>query len=294
MDPRLRTLLRQGDRAARLGKTQAAEEVYRQAVDQFPDSAQAWLGLSQVAPTEEERAASYQRALGIDPGLAAGASPRDELAPAEVVESPSNQLDAALAKSDRWLQQSTAGPGKLQDEPLVQMPSPAEAIPAAEEQALTCFYHPNRETILRCNRCAKPICTRCAVKTPVGYRCKECVKEQQDVFYSALWYDYVLAAVVALSLSLLGAYIVPGIGWLTIIIAPFAGMAIAEGARLVVRRRRGRWLPHLVGACILVGSLPIVGVSILGVFLYPASFWPLLWQIVYLALSVSSAYYRLR
>ena len=39
---------------------------------------------------------------------------------------------------------------------------------------LTCTFHPNVETQLRCNRCNKPICIKCAKHTPTGYRCPEC------------------------------------------------------------------------------------------------------------------------
>ena len=38
------------------------------------------------------------------------------------------------------------------------------------------------ETSLRCNKCGKPICAKCAVRTPTGYRCKECVRGQQKIF----------------------------------------------------------------------------------------------------------------
>lgn len=37
-----------------------------------------------------------------------------------------------------------------------------------------CSYHPNVMTGLRCNRCGKPICPQCAVRTPVGMRCPDC------------------------------------------------------------------------------------------------------------------------
>ncbi len=37
-----------------------------------------------------------------------------------------------------------------------------------------CSYHPNVLTGLRCNRCGKPICPQCAVRTPVGMRCPDC------------------------------------------------------------------------------------------------------------------------
>ena len=57
---------------------------------------------------------------------------------------------------------------------------------------LYCYVHPNRETSLRCNNCNRPICASCAVRTPTGYRCRECVKGQQKTFDTSEWYDYVL------------------------------------------------------------------------------------------------------
>ncbi len=45
-----------------------------------------------------------------------------------------------------------------------------------------CANHPGVETSLRCNKCGKPICAKCAVRTPTGYRCKECVRGQLKDF----------------------------------------------------------------------------------------------------------------
>src|SRR5690606_11667831 len=39
-----------------------------------------------------------------------------------------------------------------------------------------CTYHPNVRTRLSCSKCGKPICPRCAVETPVGYRCPDCAQ----------------------------------------------------------------------------------------------------------------------
>ncbi|MBL8128361.1 MAG: hypothetical protein JNM64_12030 [Chloroflexia bacterium] len=36
--------------------------------------------------------------------------------------------------------------------------------------AVPCAEHQEVETRLRCSRCGKPICPRCAVRTPVGMR----------------------------------------------------------------------------------------------------------------------------
>ncbi len=297
VDPKLRALLKQGERAIRLGKKQAAEDVYRKAIDEFPRSAEAWFGLSQVATTEWERDASAQRASELDPTLV-------DSQPADPAPSPADMLDAAAAESGRWLQQVTdtvyqpPPPKPAPVAPVVAAKAPA---PAATQEHEVCFYHPTTETALRCNRCDKPICTRCAIKTPVGYRCKVCIKDQQEVFYTAVWHDYLLAAVVSIPLAALASYIIFSIGWLTLIVAPFAGTLIAEAARLVTRRRRGRWLPLTVTLCVTLGSLPGIAVALLPPALLAASgqlgglpLGDLFWQLVYVVLAASTAYYRLK
>ena len=64
-----------------------------------------------------------------------------------------------------------------------------------EPGTLYCYVHPNRATTLRCNRCERPICAEDAVLTPTGYRCRECIRSQQRIFDTALWYDYITAFV---------------------------------------------------------------------------------------------------
>ena len=39
---------------------------------------------------------------------------------------------------------------------------------------MRCANHPRVETLLRCSKCEKPICSRCAIVTPVGSRCRQC------------------------------------------------------------------------------------------------------------------------
>ena len=300
MEPKLRNLLKQGERAARLGKAQAAEGVYRQALEEYPLAAEAWLGLSRVAPSEVERTTAHRRALELDPNLSAGPeSPNASITtsaapdPFTPFEAASNQLDAALKESGNWLQQATTNEAEaVPQAPIHSVKSTADVSEPPASETTTCFYHPKRETALQCNRCAKSICTSCAVSTPVGYRCKDCINEQQETFYSAIWYDYLAAVVVTIPMALIASYIISGIGWLTIFIAPFAGTLIAEAVRLVSGRRRGRWLPIAVSASIVVGSLPILLSGLIGLLSTALSLWSILWQVVYLALAVSSAYYR--
>jgi membrane associated rhomboid family serine protease len=37
-----------------------------------------------------------------------------------------------------------------------------------------CYRHPDRETLLSCSQCERPICTACMSPAPVGIRCPEC------------------------------------------------------------------------------------------------------------------------
>ncbi|MEX1249528.1 MAG: rhomboid family intramembrane serine protease, partial [Acidimicrobiia bacterium] len=44
--------------------------------------------------------------------------------------------------------------------------------------APTCYRHPDRNTLLSCSRCGRPICSDCSVDAAVGQRCVECVKAE--------------------------------------------------------------------------------------------------------------------
>jgi hypothetical protein len=270
----------------------------------FPSSADAWMGLSQVAPSEAERAACRRRAVELDPAAVAlpeafptSTSSDPPLMPVPTLETPSSQLDAVLVESQNRLRQATLGTSAVAAKEPSRRAAPEpvpDAVVAPAAEMTTCFYHPGVETTLRCNRCSKPICTRCAVSTPVGYRCKDCIQEQQEIFYSALWYDYVLAAVVTIPLSAVASLIISGIGWLTIFVAPFVGGIVAEAVRLVTRKRRGRWLPLIVSLAMIAGALLVVAGGMIGFLIGTPRLGDTVWQVVYLALAVSSAYYRTR
>ncbi|GAB4542735.1 MAG: hypothetical protein Kow0063_35150 [Anaerolineae bacterium] len=147
------------------------------------------------------------------------------------------------------------------------MNDPSHTRTAEEsESAIVCYRHPDIETGLRCNRCGKPICTKCAKLTPVGYRCPDCLREQQDKFYTGGSLDYVIAAVVALPMSLIAGgiftFIIASIGFFSWIIsfiaAPATGGLIAEAVWRAVGRRRSRYLATLVAACLVLGVIPFV------------------------------------
>lgn len=168
-----------------------------------------------------------------------------------------------------------------------------------DPQRLFCYVHPDRETLLRCNRCERPICQSCAVLTPTGYRCKECVRGQQKIFETARWWDYPLAFLAAGVLSYLGSLVAGLFGFFTILIAPVAGMIIAEAVRFVVRRRRSKYLPIVAVVAVVLGALIIPLANMVFAWLnhygnFGGGLLGLLWPAVYAALVASSLYYRLK
>ena len=128
----------------------------------------------------------------------------------------------------------------------------------SDEPVFYCANHPNTPTTLRCNRCEKPICAKCAVLTPTGYRCRECVRGQQKIFNTANWYDYLLAFGIGLVMSYLGSLAVTFLGFFTLFLAPVAGLVIAEAIRLVPRRRRSKLLFQTAAGAAALGSLPLL------------------------------------
>jgi B-box zinc finger len=151
-----------------------------------------------------------------------------------------------------------------------------------------CANHPDVETTLRCNKCEKPICAKCAVLTPTGYRCRECIRGQQKIFETAGWLDYPLIFGVVAILAFLGSLIAYRIGFFVILLAPAAGGIIAEVARMVTRRRRSKRLFILAALAAVAGCIPIAAQFILRFSLFG-----LLYHLAYAILMTSTLYTRL-
>ncbi|MGH2699441.1 MAG: rhomboid family intramembrane serine protease [Actinomycetota bacterium] len=58
-----------------------------------------------------------------------------------------------------------------------QPPDPNRPQVVDESEQLYCYGHPKTPTRLRCSRCERPICGRCAIPVSVGQHCPECVAE---------------------------------------------------------------------------------------------------------------------
>lgn len=123
-----------------------------------------------------------------------------------------------------------------------------------------CYRHPDRKTLLRCNKCGRPICLECAVRTPTGYRCKDCIKTQQKVFDTSEKQDYVIGAGIAAVLSFVGAYVFRMIPLLpafvsALIFGAAFGKLICSLVRTAVSRRRSQLLTRVTAAASVIGAL---------------------------------------
>ncbi len=246
--------------AAQVGDNEEAEELLRRATEMDPDNAEAWLWLARVVDDLEKKQEYFQRVLVLEP------------------------------YNDR----AKLGLERIQDKLGV-----APAAEEDDEENIYCTWHPDRETRLHCNRCGRPMCPECAVRHPVGLRCKECIQETRSPIYNVAVRDYLIAGLVGLALSTIAGLFMPFITrfgffgfFLAFFIGPSVGAGIADLMGRVVRKR-GRGLGILAGACLVLGVM-LGGVILtqhpLGAFSLVLNFVTL----IYLVLGVGAAVARLQ
>jgi hypothetical protein len=258
-------LLTSARAALEAGDDLVARGYLRRAARTSPDRLDIWIDLCRVTERPEDRVKCLERIVELDPANAEARSELEQLR----AEDPPAHKNASAADSVPVASVEAPyadDPEHLHAEPSVPEPSGmrlditdemrqqwAEAVAAGKP--LVCIDHPHRETVLRCNRCDAPVCTECVVRTPVGLRCKECIKAQQTAFYNALWYDYPLAALVTLILSVPAAVVASLAGWwFALIISPFAGGLIGGAVHWAIGRRRGRGIWMIVAVCTVLGA----------------------------------------
>lgn len=152
-----------------------------------------------------------------------------------------------------------------------------------EDEIHYCAVHPDRDTELRCNRCDRYMCIDCAVRTSVGYTCKQCVRGHEDKFFQGTTTDYGIVGAVALVGGAVGAFIMGMIGgllWISIIVAPAIGGGIGQLALTLTGRRRGRQTSYVCAGGVLIGGL-LVGLFVTGFGIG---------TLLYLALATPAAY----
>jgi hypothetical protein len=130
-----------------------------------------------------------------------------------------------------------------------------------DDGPMHCYRHPDRETYVRCGRCDRPICTRCAMQGPVGFRCKNCGTLANDPLTTFRPTQLALGLAIATIGGIAIAMVTGFTGWFGIIIAFFGGGIIAETVTRTIGFKRGPKMIAIVMGGIIVGS--IVG-SLLG------------------------------
>jgi len=164
-----------------------------------------------------------------------------------------------------------------------------------QDDTVYCYYHPNIPTTLRCNKCGKPICAKDAVRTPVGYRCRDCVRQQQNIFFNATTIDYVIAALVALPVGFIAQQIAPRLGFFIIFIGPAVGGIVGEVIFRATRKRRGRYTWAVAAGSLALGALVAVWPKLQLFFLIGGeAFNLILWDVVFFVLMIGAVVARLR
>jgi hypothetical protein len=125
----------------------------------------------------------------------------------------------------------------------------------ADDGQLFCYRHPDRETWVRCGRCDRPICPKCAMQGPVGLRCKQCGKPAFDPLTSFTPLQVILGVGAALGSGLVAGYLAGRIGFFSVLVGYFAGGIIAEIVSRVTGYKRGPVMLGIVLGGIVVGVL---------------------------------------
>lgn len=159
-----------------------------------------------------------------------------------------------------------------------------------------CYVHPNRESTLRCKKCDRYICTSCAVSTPTGYMCKECINQRKKTFDTALWYDYFIGFGVTFLLSSIASVIVifissiiPFYGlFLAAAAAGSAGVLISNITLKAIAKRRSKPLFIACAIGVVIGVIPI------SLFLFfTGNLFPLISILIYIVIATPLVYTRI-
>ncbi len=132
-------------------------------------------------------------------------------------------------------------------------------------QLPTCYWHPERETGLRCGNCERPICTACMRQHPVGIRCRECgapVRLPTHAVSASYVARGVAAAIGAGIAGFIALQIVfrmlPLGGFFVFFVMLGLGYVLGEAVSAAVNRRRGRTYQWMGLGSVAVATLPML------------------------------------
>ena len=118
-----------------------------------------------------------------------------------------------------------------------------------------CTYHPDVLTRLRCSKCGTPICPRCAVETPVGFRCPDCAGVRGLPTYqttaNAMIKSVGIGIVVAIFVGVIWGIFPDWNFYLSLVL----GFGVAEGMAWGANYKRGTDLQIAAIACVILGLI---------------------------------------
>jgi len=125
----------------------------------------------------------------------------------------------------------------------------------SEDGHLFCYRHPDRETLVSCGRCDRPICLKCAMQGPVGFRCRICGKAKFDPMTSFTPAQLVGGLAFAFMGGGLVAVVAPMIGFFSLFLSFLAGGFIAGSITRVTGYKQGPVMLGVLFGGIVLGSL---------------------------------------
>lgn len=222
-------LLRRGIGAVRAGELDVARGLLEELLHRDPTAADAWLWLASAETEPRDKRAHFQKVLDLRPG--------DQ-----------------EAQTGLELLVERYGRGILADD-------------GDEPESRRCSWHPERETLLSCSRCGRPMCPACARKHPVGLRCKDCAKELRSPLYKVsptqLLSGLALGTATAAAGSLIVGFLAGRFGWIGLLAAWAAGMVVGDATSRGAGRKRGRQLQAAAGAAAVLGPV-LLGLALHG------------------------------
>jgi hypothetical protein len=130
---------------------------------------------------------------------------------------------------------------------------PETADSEDEYRPLYCYRHPKSETYVRCGRCDQPICPKCAVQGPVGFRCRQCGLVKSATLSSFTPRQLALGIGVSLGGGAILGYLGGQVGFYSIFISFFAGGFIAEAMVRMTGMKRGPVMAAMLYGGLLAG-----------------------------------------
>ena len=132
----------------------------------------------------------------------------------------------------------------------------------ADSGPLYCYRHPKSETYVRCGRCDQPICPKCAVQGPVGFRCRQCGLVKSATLSSFTPRQLILGGGAAFGGGAILGYLGGQVGFYSIFISFFAGGFIAEAMVRMTGMKRGPVMAGMLYGGLLAGFALGAGLEI--------------------------------